>query len=123
MREFFEEPLQEKEFEATVLSIETAEKRNHPERFDDAGNYIFKSFVHPAEQAEVDKEPPRKLIQMKDAAQLLAESDAKSYLIEPWLPVNTIVQVFGYSGHGKSCLFSTQCPRFVQAENTLGHLK
>ena len=39
---------------------------------------------------------------MSDAEQLLQESDAKSYLIEPWLPANTIVQVFGYSGHGKS---------------------
>ena len=39
---------------------------------------------------------------MKDAEQLLKESKAKEYLIEPWLPPNTIVQVFGYSGHGKS---------------------
>ena len=102
MNEFFEDVLPEREFEATVQSIESAERRNHPDRFDDAGNYIFKPYVHPAQQAEVDKERPRKLIQMKDAEQLLAESDAKSYLIEPWLPVNTIVQVFGYSGHGKS---------------------
>ena len=39
--------------------------------------------------------------QMQDADQLL-KIRRKAYLIEPWLPKNTIVQVFGYSGHGKS---------------------
>lgn len=102
MNEFFEDVLPEREFEATVQSIESAERRNHPDRFDDDGNYIYKPYIHPAQIEEADAERPRKLIQMKDAEQLLAESDAKSYLIEPWLPANTIVQVFGYSGHGKS---------------------
>lgn len=99
MNEFFTDALDEPEFEATVQSMEQAERRNHPERFDDKGNYNFKPMVHPEQQAE---KRDRKLIQMKDAEQLLSQADAKSYLIEPWLPSNTIVQVFGYSGHGKS---------------------
>lgn len=98
MRQFFEECLPEAEFEATVSSMEQSEKRNHPERFNDDGEYIFKEY-HPE---HIDPDRPRKLIQMKDAEQLLSEADAKTYLIEPWLPHNTIVQVFGYSGHGKS---------------------
>ena len=98
MNEFFEENLLEAEFEATVQSMEQAEKRNHPERFSDTGEYIYSRNLIP----EPEKKKTRKLIQMRDAEQLLSEADAKSYLIEPWLPANTIVQVFGYSGHGKS---------------------
>lgn len=99
MKEFFEDRLDDREFEATVLSMEEAERRNHPDRFDDKGNYVHKPYIK-AEKDETNR--VRRLIQMSDAEQLLQESDAKSYLIEPWLPANTIVQVFGYSGHGKS---------------------
>jgi len=98
MNEFFEDNLDEREFEATVQSMEQAEKRNHPERFDDKGNYIYSRDLMPKKEEKKAK----KLIQMRDAEQLLEEADAKTYLIEPWLPANTIVQVFGYSGHGKS---------------------
>lgn len=101
MKEFFEDRLPDNEFEATVQSMETSERRNHPERFNDQGEYVFKPYVHPAQQEE-EQHRERKLIQMKDAEQLMQEADAKEYLIEPWLPKNTIVQVFGYSGHGKS---------------------
>jgi hypothetical protein len=97
MREFFEDVLCPEEFEATVKSMEDAEKRNHPERFNDGGDYVY------GESApEADKHRTRKLIQMKDAEALLAEADAETYLIEPWLPASTIVQVYGYAGHGKS---------------------
>ena len=99
MREFFEDPLEEREFEATVCSMEQSERRNHPDRFSENGEYIYKPYVVPQQQEE---RRVRRLIQMKDADQLLSQSDAKTYLIEPWLPSNTIVQVFGYSGHGKS---------------------
>ena len=95
MNEFFDECLPDPEFEATCASIEQAERRNHPERFNDKGEYIRKPR---------DEEKPRKnkLIQMRDAEQLIEQAAAKEYLIEPWLPRNTIVQVHGYSGHGKS---------------------
>ena len=99
MNEFFEEPLSEREFEATVLSMEQSERRNHPDRFDEKGDYIYKPYINANQPVEARS---RRLIQMKDADQLLQEADAKTYLIEPWLPSNTIVQVFGYSGHGKS---------------------
>lgn len=99
MNEFFETALDEREFEATVASMEQAERRNHPERFNEKGEYIHKPNVLPKDNREVRE---RRLIQMQDADQLLKDADAKQYLIEPWLPKNTIVQVFGYSGHGKS---------------------
>ena len=99
MKEFFDDRLDDNEYEATVQSMEQSERRNHPDRFDESGTYIYKPYV---KEGKDDEPRERKLIQMRDAEQLLQESDAKSYLIEPWLPSNTIVQVFGYSGHGKS---------------------
>ena len=39
MNEFFETALDEREFEATVASMEQAERRNHPERFNEKGVY------------------------------------------------------------------------------------
>jgi hypothetical protein len=115
MREFFSDPLSEPEYEATVRSMEDAERRNHPERFDEAGSYIHRrsipatvSMPSDTRKADPDTEsaPPSaplpKLIQMQDADRMLADSAARKYLIEPWLPPASITQVFGYSGHGKS---------------------
>ncbi len=98
MREFFEQALDEREFEATCESMEQSERRNHPENFTHDGQFI----LSPQTPEQIEETRKRKLIRMTDAEQLLKEADAKTYLIEPWLPSNTIVQVFGYSGHGKS---------------------
>ena len=114
MRQFFEEVYLKPSSRATVSSMEQSEKRNHPERFNDDGEYIFKEY-HPE---HIDPDRPRKLIQMKDAEQLLSEADAKTYLIEPWLPHNTIVQVFAMVVHGKSMSCSTQCLPCALAANT-----
>jgi hypothetical protein len=116
MREFFAEPLPEPEYQATVRSMEDAERRNHPERFDEKGDYIYRRTPpatvalapRPApggggsDSAPAAAEPPRRLIRMADAERMLAESAARRYLIEPWLPPASITQVYGYSGHGKS---------------------
>lgn len=104
MREFFEDALSESEFEATCRSIEEAERRNHPERFDEEGRYIYRPAHAPAHGGG-SSEPPAKamrLVHMKDAEALLAKADAAKFFIEPWLPPQTIVQVYGYTGHGKS---------------------
>lgn len=100
MREFFEHELSDAEFEATCRSMEQAEKRNHPERFDEHGQYIMRS-PGPGEPA-VAPVKTRRLITMADADAMLSKSEATQWLIEPWLKRGTIVQVFGYSGHGKS---------------------
>jgi len=108
MREFFESELTEHEFEATCRSMEEAERRNHPERFDASGEYIFKPCLSIHEQDPAVASPKAKLITMADAEDLLAKAGGREYLIEPWLPAQTIVQVYGYSGHGKS-LFVEHC--------------
>jgi len=101
MKEFFVENLGDREFEATCASVEQMERRNHPERFDAEGNYVFRPM---AEVVERHVSHERKLIYAHDAAALIKEADARSYLIEPWLRKGTIVQVYAYSGHGKSML-------------------
>lgn len=109
MREFFSEPLTEPEFQATVRSIEDAERRNHPERFAEDGSYIPRhqgkvpnGTVVPHDEPEPEAEKKPALIQMKDAEELERVAGGRTFLIEPWLPPQTIVQVYGYSGHGKS---------------------
>jgi hypothetical protein len=111
MREFFVDSLPEPEYQATVRSMEDAERRNHPERFDEKGDYISKrerpatvsiESGTPKDVSEAEEPKPNRLIRMEDATRLLAESSARKYLIEPWLPPASITQVFGYSGHGKS---------------------
>lgn len=101
MREFFVEPLPFAEFEATCGSVEEMERRNHPERFDEEGNYIHKPEEKIVEEMASHK---RKLIYARDAEALIEEADARSYLIEPWLRKGTINQFYAYSGHGKSTL-------------------
>lgn len=106
MDEFFEEPLPSREFEATCRAIEEAERRNHPDRFDEHGNYMSPRLQRRLEREKEVSSPS--LIQMKDVDRLLDEAGEVDYLIEPWLPKPSIVQVYGYSGSGKS-LFVQHC--------------
>jgi len=102
---FFVDKLPEHEFQATCRSVEEMHRRNHPEDFDSHGNFLRHPGPPTASTAVTRTETapkPKRLIHMKDAEALLAKSEAATYLIEPWLPPQTIVQVYGYSGHGKS---------------------
>lgn len=123
MREFFVDPLQPSEFDATVRSMEAAERRNHPERFDAMGNYIPRP-GHITAVATPDKPemvpPPRRLITMADAEELLAKSEGTQWLIEPWLKRGTIVQVYGYSGHGKSMFVQHACAALSSGQKYFG---
>lgn len=130
MARFFADPLPERGFKATLRWIMQAERRNSPERFDAAGNYtgggivdasLAKAFGQPPEQpsTEVEAPPvpgvigsmpgtngsPARLpwVYMRDAPELAREVAARGQLIGPFLPAGgTIVQVYGYTGHGKS---------------------
>jgi hypothetical protein len=89
MREFFEDPLPEAEFLATVASMEAAERRNHPERL---------------EKHETTATPSSDvtLLSETDAPRLIEEASSRAYIVEPWLWPESITQVHGYSGSGKS---------------------
>jgi len=103
--EFFVDPLDEREFEATVSSMEQSEKRNHPERFNEKGEYCFN---HPDRPDIKRNGRERRLIEMKDIADLEAAASSTKFLIEPWLQAGSVTQVHGYSGHGKS-MFVAHC--------------
>lgn len=113
MRHFFVELLPDTEAEATCASVEQMERRNHPERFDEHGNYLPK----PASTEVLPTPTPTpslRLIYPQDADDLVRIADARSYLVEPWLRRGTIVQFYAYSGHGKSTvvqnvLFALAC--------------
>ena len=100
MDKWFVDHLRDVEFEETVASIERAERRNHPERFDpQTGEYIYK---RPDLVAIDDEKRERKLVTVADAQRLVEEGKSRQYLIEPWLRPNTIIQIHGYSGSGKT---------------------
>ncbi len=119
MREFYEEPLGEREFEATCRSIEQAERRNHPDRFNEKGEYIMRPAADgaPTPAAPVKT---RRLIRMADAEDMLAKSEATQWLVEPWLKRGTIVQVYGYSGHGKSKFLQDACAALAAGRKYFG---
>ncbi|WP_138465368.1 bifunctional DNA primase/polymerase [Poseidonocella sp. HB161398] len=130
MDEFFEDHLEPEKFEATCRSMEEAERRNHPERFDADGKYIPReeSVSLPApeaseeeEEEEEEEEPaPQRLIRMEDRKALQERAAATTFLIEPWLPPRTIVQVYGYSGHGKSLFVQHALAALASGQPTFG---
>lgn len=99
MDTFFVERLPEREWKATCRSIETAERRNHPDRVADAVASAKASELLPPAPEEPK---PLRLIRMADAPDVLAQAGTDTLIIEPWLPKASICQVYGYSGHGKS---------------------
>lgn len=101
MSAFFVDPLPDREFEDTIASVETLERRNHPDRFDDKGNLIVVRGDVAVEREE-RKTSPRRLILAKDAEDLIAAGKGQTFLIEPLLRPASILQVHGYSGSGKT---------------------
>lgn len=94
MYQFFDQVLDEDEFEATVKSMEDAERRNHPERFNEEGEYVYKRVM------------PKKfrLFQPAQASILKAQIESRGILIDPIIRPGSFTMVYGYTGHGKSLL-------------------
>jgi len=107
MDEYFSEPLDEARFRTNMISVRELEKKNHPERFDSSGNYIAHRTsavepIHLAEPLAPDEAKLYEPITEQDADALIDEASSHEYLIDPWLRKESITQVYGYSGHGKS---------------------
>jgi hypothetical protein len=104
---FFRVPLGDREFERTIQSMEAAERRNHPERFDALGHYIYHREPLTAPQLEPEvqlaTEQKAKLTPFfpRDAA-VVRSAIPDKFLIEPILAPASITAIFGYTGHGKS---------------------
>lgn len=100
MDHFFKDHLPDKELEDTIKSVENMERRNHPERFDpNSGEYIYK---RPDIEVFEGEKRERKLITVTDSDDLIEAGKHRQYFIEPWLRPQTIVQIHGYSGSGKT---------------------
>ena len=92
--EFFEESFPEREIWDSVDRLIEQDKISHPER------YATKNELPDSQQLDASQFKP---ITTKDINRLKQEIGSQEYFIEPFLPTSgTIMQVFGYSGHGKS---------------------
>ena len=95
-QEFFGTHLDADEVARTIKSIFDADRRNHP------GKYI-------AHEEWENKTPERKayaaslrLITPSSLADLRKLADGQRFLIDPFIAPQSIVQVVGFNGHGKS---------------------
>jgi len=110
MSEFFTEPLRDGRFETSLRTIRDKEFRNHPERFNENGIYTY--HLQQKGTAEITIEPIKQPVSAQpittgkyltdDDAEQYAEGFEMEFWQRPWLPKNSIIQVYGYSGHGKS---------------------
>ena len=106
MSVFFADHLPTKEFEDTLNSVEQMERRNHPERFDPDGNYIYNRPEVVVRDGQIKE---RRLIHFDDAEKLIEAGKSRQYFLEPWLRPMTIIQVHGYSGSGKTMFVQHAC--------------
>jgi len=105
MTDYFSAPLTDGRFETSLKTVKAKERQNHPERFDSNGNYTYhlntKGIV-----SNLNKIQPSaaylNAINGEEMAKFASDEHALQCWQSPWLPKESIVQVYGYSGHGKS---------------------
>ncbi len=105
MTDYFESPLIDGRFETSLKTIQKKERQNHPERFDANGNYTYHLKTKGVELDLNNIKPlPTNFNLLNDdqMAQYASDDHALQCWQSPWLPKESIVQVYGYSGHGKS---------------------
>ncbi len=106
MTDYFESPLVDGRFETSLATVRHKERTNHPERFNTQGEYTYHLANKPIEIPPITKEAPallEKKIKVITSREAVAfAEDRPQFWQRPWLPKNSIVQVYGYSGHGKS---------------------
>jgi KaiC/GvpD/RAD55 family RecA-like ATPase len=95
--EFFLEELPEAEIKTIVESVVNRDRKQNPENYDENGR------LKPKEERP---KPGRRLIFADDIKAIRDKIGNTDFLIDPWLAPSTIVQVFGYNGHGKSMFVS-----------------
>ena len=94
--EFFSEPLPQKEYEATLLSVVGSDKRNHPEK------YAKKEKYDNANETRKSRANALRLITPANLAELKKLARGQQYLLNPFIAPQSITQVVGFNGHGKS---------------------
>lgn len=90
MSEFFLDEITEAKVRQMCSRVEGMEQKNHPDRL-------------APEKPKEHRAPTIKGITTADIARLKEEAGTTEYYVEPIIPTSgTIMQVHGYSGHGKS---------------------
>ncbi len=106
MADYFETPLIDGRFETSLNTIKEKERTNHPERFNENGVYQHHLNKKGAPKLNTIKVPP--IISGQETKFMTARNTVQyagnkpEFWQSPWLPKNAIIQVYGYSGHGKS---------------------
>jgi|TARA_B110000114_G_scaffold162841_1_gene181180 hypothetical protein len=124
MDKYFFEPLDEARIRTNLQSVRDLERSNHPERFDFNGKYIahLSSSIEPISlAAPLDKDEAVHYVPITedDAESLIKEAEGYEYLVDPWLRKESITQVYGYSGHGKS-MFLTHMMYHLACGKSMG---
>tara|TARA_R100000656_G_scaffold94406_3_gene68350 strand:+ start:5492 stop:7405 length:1914 start_codon:yes stop_codon:yes gene_type:complete len=111
MARFFEDDLPDYEFEATASSVERMERENHPERWDQDGNYTY---------GKVLPQRKRQLLTVQDADALVSAANSTAYFADPFLWKGSITQLHGYSGSGKSMFLQHLTYAIAAGQNDFG---
>jgi len=94
--EFYSPELSKNEFESVLMSVVASDKRNHPEKYAEKEKYNSKN------DTRKERANAIRLIKPSNLAQLRRMSGGRQYLIDPFVPPGSIIQVVGFNGHGKS---------------------
>jgi hypothetical protein len=93
---FFSPQLPLTESESVLQSVLITDRRNHPEKYAAKEAYDNKNDVRRGRAEAI------RLIRPNNLAQLRNLSAGKQFLIDPFVPPQSIIQVVGFNGHGKS---------------------
>lgn len=93
---YYEPHLPAEESETVLMSVVNTDKRNHPEKYKKLEEYNTKN------EQRAGREEAIRLITPKNLGKLKAMNAGMEYLINPFIPPESIVQVVGFNGHGKS---------------------
>ena len=94
--EFFEHFLPDAEFETTLASVISSDRRNHPEKYEEMERIEERNPERAKRLQSVSLITPQNLREIRKAI------GDRQFFIDPFIPVQSIVQVVGFNGHGKS---------------------
>jgi hypothetical protein len=93
---FFADHLDEREVRTIIGSVISTDRRNHPEKYQQIEEYNNKN------EKRQGRAKALRLITHETLSQLKDRAAGRSMLIDPFVPAQSIIQVVGFNGHGKS---------------------
>ena len=115
MDKYFAERLEKHEVDLAINSITSIDREAHPGRAEERA----------AERIKMQSVEKRKFVtyKMRDMDRMHSEAKSVTYLMEPWIRSGAIIQVFGYSGHGKSLFVQHGVSAMTAGKNKFGPFK